>query len=57
VVIEYQPSSPGTVATPAMVKASLVTILANGRKTLISETPDPTSDRTTTLEVTATVLP
>ena len=57
IVIEYQPMSPGTVRVPAMVKARIDVLLANGRKTLISETADPTSDRTTTLEVTATVLP
>jgi hypothetical protein len=57
IVIEYQPMSPGTVAVPAMVKARIDVLLPNGRKTLISETADPTSDRTTTLEVTATVLP
>ena len=54
--IEYQPSSPGTSTSPALVRAKIEAILRNGRKTLISQTPDPISDRVTTIEVTATVL-
>jgi asparagine N-glycosylation enzyme membrane subunit Stt3 len=57
ILVEYQPTSPGTVQVPATVKASLDAVLPNGRRVVVSETADPTSERTTTLEVTATVLP
>jgi len=57
VVVDYQPDSPGTVAVPARVQARFDAVLTSGRKMLISETADPASDRTTTVEVTATVLP
>jgi hypothetical protein len=54
--VEYQAYIPDAKPQPGMVTAVTNSVFEDGRKTQILQTADPTSDRRTTIEVTATVL-
>ena len=56
VTVEYQPYMPEAKSQPGTIQASAQTIFYDGRRTQILVAPDPVSDRTTTIEVTATIL-
>jgi hypothetical protein len=54
--VEYQAYIPDAKPQPGMVTAVTNSVFEDGRRTQILQTADPTSDRRTTIEVTATVL-
>lgn len=58
VVIEYQPYVPPspTRQEPAVVRANSMAVFESGRKMVLLQAADPTTDRRTTIEVTATVI-
>ena len=56
IVVEYQPYVAGSKTQAGLIKVNVEALLQNGKRTVLSETADPTSDRRTTIEVTATVV-
>ena len=54
--VEYQAYIPDAKPQPGMVTAVANSVFEDGRRTQILQTADPTSDRRTTIEVTATIL-
>ena len=54
--VEYQAYIPDAKPQPGMVTATATTVFQDGRKTQILQAADPTSDRRTSIDVTATVL-
>ena len=54
--VEYQPYLPDAKPQPNLVTATANAVFQDGRKTQILQAADSTSDRRTTIEVTATIL-
>lgn len=54
--VEYQAYIPDAKPQPGLVTAVANSVFEDGRRTQILQTADPTSDRRTTIEVTATIL-
>lgn len=54
--VEYQAYVPDAKLQPGLMTASSNSVFEDGRRTQILQTADPTSDRRTIIEVTATVL-
>ncbi|HET9191987.1 MAG TPA: hypothetical protein VFO21_03865 [Vicinamibacterales bacterium] len=54
--VEYQAYVPDAKPQPGLMTASSNSVFEDGRRTQILQTADPTSDRRTTIEVTATIL-
>ena len=54
--VEYQAYIPDAKPQPGLMTASSNSVFEDGRRTQILQTADPTSDRRTTIEVTATIL-
>jgi hypothetical protein len=54
--VEYQAYVPDAKPQPGLMTASSNSVFEDGRRTQILQTADPTSDRRTTVEVTATIL-
>jgi len=54
-VVEYQPYSADATRSAGSVRASVDMLLEDGRKTIVSQTADPVSDRKVVIEVTATI--
>ena len=54
--VEYQAYVPDAKPQPGLVTATATTVFQDGRKTQILQAADPTSDRRTSIDVTATVL-
>jgi hypothetical protein len=54
--VEYQPYIADAKPQPGHVTATANSVFADGRRTPILQAADPTSDRRTTIEVTATIV-
>ena len=54
--VEYQAYIPDAKLQPGIVSATSNSVFQDGRRTQILQAADPTSDRRTTIEVTATIL-
>jgi hypothetical protein len=55
IVVEYRPYSPEPKAATAIVRASVDMLMDNGKKTVISQSADPVTDRKIVIEVTPTI--
>lgn len=55
IVVEYRPYSPDPKAASATVRASVDMLMDHAKKTVISQTADPVTDRKVIIEVTATI--
>lgn len=55
IVVEYRPYSPDPRAASATVRASVDMLMDHAKKTVISQTADPVTDRKVIIEVTATI--
>ena len=55
VVVEYKPYSADPKAATATVRASVDMLMDNGKKTVISQSADPVTDRKIIIEVTPTI--
>jgi hypothetical protein len=56
-VVEYRPYSADPKAATTTVRASIDMLMESGRKTVISQSADPITDRKVIIEVTATIQP
>jgi len=55
IVVEYRPYSADPKAASATVRASVDMLMDSAKKTIISQTADPVTDRKVIIEVTATI--
>ena len=55
IVVEYKPYSGDPKAASATVRASVEMLMDNGKKTVISQSSDPVTDRKIIIEVTPTI--
>jgi hypothetical protein len=55
IVVEYKPYSGDPKAASATVRASVDMLMDNAKRTVISQSADPVTDRKVIIEVTATI--